>query len=409
MKKWAGFIFIILITGHLQSFSQTNGQSRKSLPVRSEDFLDSRLSGTSTLFFWNGDLWTSNDHGDMEIFSLDTLNGTIKDSVKGCLHFNDMEEMTQDDEYFYFGDFGNNHSVLRNDLCIYRMAKADMLGGVCRADTIRFTYEGYNPDGEGSSGTPVTDFDCEAMVAVGDSLYLFSKQWTSQQTVCFALPKEPGDHTAVALFRLNVNGLVTGASYFRHSTDTSKEQCTLVLCGYNMLVQPFIYLVYDFQGTRFLEGKRERIIVSNEIGWQTEAIATADGVHYWVTSEKFSSIGMNNPPRLIALNLSEYLAEYLHPSVATMDCQEPENNWPTLAPNPTHGIVQLVYTEPSAEQELKVEVWDSQGRMLKQVVRGLTIDLSRQPAGIYVVRMTTQKGEVVTRKVRKLPASHSKH
>ena len=42
MKKWAGFIFIILITGHLQSFSQTNGQSRKSLPIRSEDFLDSR-------------------------------------------------------------------------------------------------------------------------------------------------------------------------------------------------------------------------------------------------------------------------------------------------------------------------------------------------------------------------------
>ncbi len=169
MKKWAGFIFIILITGYLQSFSQTDGQGRKSLPVRSEDFLDSRLSGTSTLFFWNGDLWTSNDHGDMEIFSLDTLNGTTKDSVKGCLHFHDMEEMTQDDEYFYFGDFGNNHSVLRNDLCIYRMAKADMLGGVCRADTIRFTYEGYNPDGEGSSGTPVTDFDCEAMVAVGDS------------------------------------------------------------------------------------------------------------------------------------------------------------------------------------------------------------------------------------------------
>lgn len=402
MKKWAGFIFIILITGYLQSFSQTDGQGRKSLPVRSEDYLDSRLSGTSTLFFWNGDLWTSNDHGDMEIFSLDTLNGTTKDSVKGCLHFHDMEEITQDDEYFYFGDFGNNHSVLRNDLCIYRMAKADMLGGVCRADTIRFTYEGYNPDGEGSSGTPVTDFDCEAMVAVGDSLYLFSKQWTSQQTVCFAVPKEPGFHTAVALFRMDVNGLVTGASYFRHSTGTSKEQCTLVLCGYNMLVQPFIYLVYDFQGTRFLEGKREKILVSNEIGWQTEAVATDDGFHYWITNESLKRMGLTRPARLISVDLSMFLEDYATTPTTTNGIEEGEARFPVLAPNPTDGMMHLVPSDPTGTNDFSVEVWDTQGRRLPGVVKDNSIDLRDQSAGVYLVKISTPRGDMAIRKVQRV-------
>ncbi len=407
MKNRAIKLLILLILSSLPSFSQTRNDGNEFEYVTVAGILDSGLSGTSALLYWEGELWTSNDHGQMKLFSLDTTNGASKDSIGCGLQYYDMEEVTQDENYFYFGDFGNSNAYLRHDFCIYRMPKLSIENGTCQLDTIRFTYYGYDPDGARSKGLPTTDYDCEAMVAVGDSLYLFTKQWTSQQTTCYALPKTPGNYMALPKFRLNVNGLITGACYY--SQHLEEEQCVLALCGYSTLAQPFVYLVYGFSGTDFTHSKREKILYCNKIGWQTEAIATADGVHYWVTSEKFSSIGMNNPPRLIALNLSEYLAEYLHPSVATMDCQEPENNWPTLAPNPTHGIVQLVYTEPSAEQELKVEVWDSQGRMLKQVVRGLTIDLSRQPAGIYVVRMTTQKGEVVTRKVRKLPASHSKH
>lgn len=407
MKKLAGFIFIILITGHLQSFSQSDGRGRKMLPTRSEEYLDNRLAGSSSLFFWNGDLWTCNDHGELGVYSLDTLNGSIKDSVKGCLQFNDMEEMAQDEEFFYFGDFGNNHSALRNDLCIYRMAKSDLVRGVCRADTIRFTYEGYNPDGEGSSGTPVTDYDCEAMVAVGDSLYLFSKQWTSQQTVCFAVPKEPGFHTAIALFRLNVNGLVTGASYYRHSNGAGKEHSTLVLCGYNMLVQPFIYLVYDFQGSRFLEGKREKILVSNDIGWQTEAIATDDGIHYWITNESFKRLGIVRPARLISVDLSIYMESNTPTSGTTNGVEEGEARWPVLAPNPTDGMMYIMPSDPTGSNELRVEVWDTQGHRLQGAVRENSIDLRNQSAGVYLVKMSTPRGDMAIRKVQRVANSCS--
>ncbi|MBR1834584.1 MAG: T9SS type A sorting domain-containing protein [Bacteroidales bacterium] len=369
--------------------------------------MDSTLSGTSALIYWEGELWTSNDHGQMRLFSLDTTTGATMDSIVCGFQYFDMEEVTQDEHYFYFGDFGNSNASLRRDFYIYRMPKQSVGNGTCHVDTIRFTYYGYDPDGERSKGLPTTDYDCEAMVAVGDSLYLFTKQWTTQQTTCYALPKVPGSYTALPKFRLNVNGLITGACYYGYPSD--EGQCVLALCGYSALAQPFVYVVYGFSGTDFTHSQRKKILYCNKIGWQTEAIATADGLHYWVTSEQFSSMGMNIPPRLIALDLSEYLAGYLRPVGRMMDCQEPEKSWPTLAPNPTDGIVQLVYTEPDAQQELKVEVWDSQGRMVKHVVKGNTIDLRKQPEGIYVVRMTTQQGEVATRKVRKLPSTHSKH
>jgi hypothetical protein len=196
-----------------------------------------------------------------------------------------------------------------------------------------------------------------------------------------------------------VNGLVTGASYFRYSTDTSKEQCTLVLCGYNMLVQPFIYLVYDFQGTRFLEGKRERIIVSNEIGWQTEAVATDDGFHYWITNETLKRMGLTRPARLISVDLSMFLEDY---ATTTNGIEEGEARFPVLAPNPTDGMMHLVPSDPTASNDFSVEVWDTQGRRLPGVVKDNSIDLRDQSAGVYLVKISTPRGDMTIRKVQRV-------
>ena len=396
MKKWAGFIFIILITGYLQSFSQTDGQGRKSLPVRSEDFLDSRLSGTSTLFFWNGDLWTSNDHGDMGIFSLDTLNGTIKDSVKGCLHFNDMEEMTQDDEYFYFGDFGNNHERLRNDLRILRLHKSDLTRGICRFDTIAFSYSGYDPAGAGARRLPTTDYDCEAMVAAGDSLFLFTKQWSSRRTTCFALPKEPGSYTALPRFTLDVDGLVTGACHTARVTPEGTRQ-VLALCGYSLLLQPFVFLMYGFDGTAFDQGHRNRLTLNRPIGTQTEAIASADGLHYWLTNEAFSRFGISQPAQLLSIDLSPLLGGYLSPdsSNAAVPAVTNREEEPAVHPNPTDGTLNI--NIPDVE---RVEVLDSSGRLLLSTASP-TLDLRKLDAGTYLLRITTRQGNVVSRKVIK--------
>ncbi|MGC9330765.1 MAG: hypothetical protein ACP5DZ_02680, partial [Bacteroidales bacterium] len=71
-----------------------------------------------------------------------------------------------------------------------------------------------------------TNFDCEAIIAKGDSLYLFSKNWGNLKTYLYALPKVPGEYPATLKDSFNVQGLVTGAAI-----DTVENQITLI--GYN--------------------------------------------------------------------------------------------------------------------------------------------------------------------------------
>ncbi len=405
MNGKAGLFLISLILCSLPAFPQHRGNNEHDNSGIA-GVLDSTLSGTSSLFYWNHELWSSNDHGQLRLFSIDTTNAHTKDSVRCGFRYQDMEEVAQDDQYFYFGDFGNNGTTLRDDLYILRIPKQLLLMGSCHCDTIHFSYCGYTTNNNRmSGGLPTTDFDCEAMVAIDDSLYLFTKQWTSQQTVCFALPKTPGRYIAMPRFKLNVNGLVTGACHFRLDRLGLKQKNVIALCGYNILAQPFVYLIYDFSGTNFTKGRREKIAYLNNVGWQTEAIATADGIHYWITSERFSRLGVNNPPRLLTLDLSSHLAQYIS-TLEPLDIDQPTlDPWPTLAPNPTDGIVQLIGLSHEVLKDLKVEVWDSQGRMLKDVVNGTVIDLSKQPAGVYVVRMTLPQDGVATRRVRLLPSA----
>ena len=305
MKKHAAFIFILLVTCSLQAIAQP-------LATTVVGELDSGLGNTSALFYWEGRLWTSNDHGTLTLHCLDTLTGTTLQRVGCDTTFSDMEEVAQDSVYFYFGDFGNNHERLRNDLRILRLHKSDLTRGICRFDTIAFSYSGYDPGGAGARRLPTTDYDCEAMVAAGDSLFLFTKQWSSRRTTCFALPKEPGSYTALPRFTLDVDGLVTGACHTARVTPEVTRQ-VLALCGYSLLLQPFVSLMYGFDGTAFDQGHRNRLTLNRPIGTQTEAIASADGLHYWLTNEAFSRFGISQPAQLLSIDLSPLLGDYLSP------------------------------------------------------------------------------------------------
>ena len=102
MKNRAIKLLILLILSSLPSFSQTRNDGNEFEYVTVAGILDSGLSGTSALLYWEGELWTSNDHGQMKLFSLDTTNGASKDSIGCGLQYYDMEEVTQDENYFYF-------------------------------------------------------------------------------------------------------------------------------------------------------------------------------------------------------------------------------------------------------------------------------------------------------------------
>ena len=165
-----------------------------SIAPKKTSQLSGTLSETSGLIVWDGYIWTHIDYSDTKIYALDTVYADIKKhyNLEGVTNY-DWEEMQQDDEYLYIGDIGNN-SGKRTDLHLLRVEKQSLQAGDAIIDTIWFTYSDqvdFNPP-----GAYQTDFDCEAFIVSGDSVFLFTKQWISIQTSVYSFPKVPGNHIA---------------------------------------------------------------------------------------------------------------------------------------------------------------------------------------------------------------------
>ena len=360
------------------------------------DTLPSVLDNTSSLFYWQGELWTVNDHGGLVMYSLDTLSAQVLRRLPAedtLPLFSDMEETAQDSSYFYFGDFGNNHEQPRNDLRVLRLSKADLLEGVFRFDTIFFTYEGYTDISGHRKSLPTTDYDCEAMIVDGDSLYLFTKQWTSFNTECFALPNTPGRHTARSRGRLEVEGLVTGACYL-------PQHRLLVLSCYSIFCQPFVYLLYGFQGTGFFEGEGRRLPLDNPIGTQTEAIASIDGLHYYLTNENLSRSGITCPPQLLKLDLTDYLGHYLGSDTTHVGANVTDvgNQIFKVSPNPVSDRLSITGSRMCAGEEYVATLYDISGKevMSFPVTHPdcQIVDMGKLSSGAYLLCLTLKGSQL---------------
>ena len=275
--------------------------------------LDTILNNTSALFYWQHNYWTCNDRYDNCLYCLDSTNAAIIETL--CIDEidnYDIEEVAQDSLYLYLGDVGNNVGT-RQDLHILRIKKESLLNRTIEVDTIWYSYEDQT---DFSFHLKSSDFDCEAFIIASDSIYLFTKQWASEQTTFYGLPKTPGTYIAHRHETYNVQGLITGASYL-------SDYQLLVLCGYDynggsyaFALHPFIFLLYDFQGEDFFSGNKRRLDFPTYSKSQIEAIATSNALDYYLTNEQFSTtvMGMNVdlPAKLHRVNLRAYLFPYLN-------------------------------------------------------------------------------------------------
>ena len=271
-------------------------------PVRTME-LSSWVTETSGLILWEGRLWTHNDDSDTRLYEIDTASGSMVRPylLKGVENY-DWEEISQDDGFIYIGDFGNNMGD-RKDLHILRIEKSSLRSGDPAIDTIWFSYSDqvdFSPAGLNS-----TEFDCEAFVVSPDSIYLFTKQWLTGNTTVYSMSKQSGTHIAEKGATFQIEGLVTGATYL-------EEKHLLVLCGYSGLIQPFVYLLYDFPDHRFFSGRKRRLNLSI-LFHQVEGIATEDGLKYFISNE-YSSLraaGFTNIQKIHVLDLEPFLGGYL--------------------------------------------------------------------------------------------------
>ena len=250
-----------------------------------EDVLES-----SGLIYYKNKLITHNDSGNSpRLYEVDTLSSQIIRTININNATNiDWEDITQDESYIYIGDFGNNTGN-RQDLTIYRVAKSDFnVSNTISAERINFSYE----DQTDFSDVQNSDWDAEALVDFNDQLLIFTKQWQTNGTVAYSIPKMPGSYSAKNLGFYNASGLVTGAAYNKFSN-------VMMLLGYSPQLQPFIVRMdelttnFSFNGTEVKTGL--------EIGFsQVEGITYSDSNTYYISSERYQN---NLPPIILASQL----------------------------------------------------------------------------------------------------------
>lgn len=263
------------------------------------------LNETSGLLWWNQFVWTHNDSGGQPaIYAINNTGAIVKTvSITNATNI-DWEDMTQDNTYLYIGDFGNNSNGNRTDLKIYRIKKSDVKSKTAvTASVIKFSYSDqtdFTPKGGNN-----TNFDCESIIAYGDSLFLFSKNWIDNKTRLYKLPKTPGTHTAVKMAELNVQGLITGA-------EIVADKKVIVLTGYNAALTPFVYLLYDFSGNNFFGGNKRKVDI-NQTLLQMEGICKINARKFYISNERVQKV-VTVPAKLQTINLGPLLNPYYNKS-----------------------------------------------------------------------------------------------
>jgi hypothetical protein len=264
--------------------------------------MNTTLIETSGLIYWNKAVWTHNDSGGQPaLYSIDSTTGNITKTVSVTNATNvDWEDITQDDKFIYIGDFGNNANGNRQDLRIYKVKKADVkIKTSVTATVINFSYSDqadFTPKGSRN-----TNFDCEALIAYGDSLFLFSKDWLDHKTRLYKLPKNPGTYTAIKTAELDVQGLITGA-------EIVPGKKVIVLTGYDAAIKPFVYLLYDFTDTRFFDANKRKVAI-NQTLTQMEGICAINARKFFVSNERLQA-GITVPAQLQTINLGPLLNPY---------------------------------------------------------------------------------------------------
>jgi hypothetical protein len=241
--------------------------------------LPGEMSENSGMTEYNGLLWNINDGGNAAAIYGFSAKDTLlqkKLIVKGAVN-TDWEEISQDAEHLYIGDFGNNLGD-RRDLRIYILDKADVAAStdsVPYTGVIHYSYEDQVDFTPSNYDTP---YDCEAFMVSGDSIIVFTKDWHSKMTSLYTMPAKAGDYTARFRKRYNIHGLVTAANY-------SADKQELLLLGYQNFM-PFIQVIQGTALDNFNFDESRRIDFSHFFGTQTEGIVHSTDGNVYVSCER---------------------------------------------------------------------------------------------------------------------------
>jgi len=243
------------------------------------------LSETSGLVaFTDSTFLTINDSGNKAaVYQINTAGQVVNITTFSTAKNFDWEEIQIDAQGFvYVGDIGNN-SHSRNQLTIYKFHQDKIGKDSVATEEIHFYYEDQL-----TFPPPIThkNFDSEAFLVRGDSLFVFSKDWSQPFTgnsKLYYVPNKPGRHTALLVNKFHTNDVanfrdaVTGVCWFGDE---------ILLLTYSGIyhVKDVSELLYT---NHFVQSKRYRFRRVK----QFEAIAAGRDGKVYVTAERHRILG----------------------------------------------------------------------------------------------------------------------
>lgn len=274
--------------------------------------LGSTLKEISGIVYFNNKILALNDGGGgNKLYMLDTATGAIRQTItiEGATNV-DWEDIAQDSNYIFVGDFGNNKSGNRKDLCIYKMDKSAFLSSgdftipAANVQKINYSY----PDQVDFTAQPSnrTKFDCESLIMLRGKLHLFTKNWIGNYAVHYSLPIEAGTYIATRIDSINTSGyMLTGAD-----VGASDE---ILFTSYDKRGNCALFLVFGFGDSDHLlsEGNKRQIDLPFVLTTgQVESVCFVNGVHGFIANEYFKKSIFTVTNKLSAFTTAQWIIDY---------------------------------------------------------------------------------------------------
>ena len=234
------------------------------------------INETSGLEFYNNNFITHNDSGGEPSLYVFNEMGDVIETI-GLnknpdfeIENNDWEDITNDNEYLFVADTGNNFGN-RDNLNIIRVSKGTdfMVDGI-----IEISYS----DQESFFPRPKHKYDAEAIIVIEDKIALFSKDRENLNTDLYLVDKnQNGSQILTSEVSYNVNTLITGGDY-------DEDRNLLALVSYNSNGNQYLLLFENFKLNNLENNTFKKFKIPLEQA-QIEAVKIIDEKTFWVTSE----------------------------------------------------------------------------------------------------------------------------
>lgn len=379
MRTTALFAFSLIIS--INSSAQT--------AIDLIDLESPLLNETSGLLYFDNSLITFNDQqGESKLYEIDINSGLVSRTITISNATNgDWEDIAQDDDFIYIGDFGNNTGN-RTDLKIYKISKTDFKSpnDTAYAEIINFSYA----DQTDLSFNLNTNFDAEALISIGDNLMIFSKNWGDNKVRVYSLPKTMGTHIASVVSSYDTNGMITGA-------DISSDEKTIFLVGYLTPQAPFMFIIKDIPSGDldvFSHTVSDKIIEITPLGNQIEGIALFETTHseyrLYLSNEMYiataGTITVTFPCKLWLIEIKD---ESLNMKNQKLELDV------NIFPNPT-------YNQLSINQIVdEVIVFDAFGKLISTQYDVDKVSLDNLKKGVYFTHLKLNNSILIKKVIKR--------